>query len=453
MGIGNLLSATQSAVILAIKKTQSLVDKTELALASGKDVNSAIDDPQKYFVAKSLSDQAGDLMTLLDGISIDIKRINETDNGVQGILKLLDQLQSLLSNASADLFSSVNSFSLGDQDIQAILAANPGVTYSPATKSFYEALFPGKGVDWATANASAQSATLVIPPSVTDAQSVGGHLAIITSQEENDFIKSIVMGVSWVGGADSAVEGEWRWSGGPENGQQFWQGLAAGGAVNGMYTNWNAGEPNQSGNEDSLQFLVSGKWNDQSGASLQGFVTEWDSSLLLPSSNNDLSEKAAEYRAQYLEIMDQIDKLAQDSHYQGINLLIGNDLKTMFNMTGTSSLLTKGTDATSKGLGLVDIDFLSRGVVDQAQQQVRDAKDFLRAYSTSVAISLNVISMRLDFTQNSINTHKKASDDLVIADQNQKGAEMLALQVRQQLQFEVLSITEGPNIADVLFGK
>ena len=195
---------------------------------------------------------------------------------------------------------------------------------------------------------------------------------------------------------------------------------------------------------------VNGIWNDYltiNAGFVGGYVTEWDSSLFT-SGGTDVA-KAAQYQAQYLGIMDQIDKIAKDSHYLGIDLLLSNDLKTFFNSTGTSVLTTKGTDATSVGLGLVDIDFLSKAVVDQGQQQVRDAKDILRTYARSLQSDLSVISTRLDFTKSSININQTAADGLVDADQNQEGAQILALNVRQQLQFQVLALTKS-NIANLL---
>ncbi len=51
-------------------------------------------------------------------------------------------------------------------------------------------------------------------------------------------------------------------------------------------------------------------------------------------------------------VLDQIDALAQDSSYNGINLLNGDDLKVTFNETGSSSLTIKGVNFNSTNLGL-----------------------------------------------------------------------------------------------------
>ncbi|MFP6902006.1 MAG: flagellin [Opitutales bacterium] len=101
------------------------------------------------------------------------------------------------------------------------------------------------------------------------------YLATITSQSEQDEIARQIGDVginAWLGGQDTAVEGDWRWTEGPEGkenggqGRQFWTGTSGGSAVGGAYENWGAGEPNNAGDEDYLQISQAsdpaGSWND-----------------------------------------------------------------------------------------------------------------------------------------------------------------------------------------------
>lgn len=107
---------------------------------------------------------------------------------------------------------------------------------------------PKSGVRFALAPATTWTAAEAL------AQSVGGHLASIRSQAENDFIHSTFgnfAGVDrrlWIGFNDRDLEGQWVWSDGSEPG----------------YTNWNPGEPNNSGGiEHYAEMLGSnGRWND-----------------------------------------------------------------------------------------------------------------------------------------------------------------------------------------------
>lgn len=447
--IGNILSGAQNAIVQSIKSTGTILDKVQLRLASGKDVNSAIDNPSSFFISRSLSQKANDLMRLLDDISTSIGAIKAATTGADAILRLIDQADALMDEAAVDLYSGpITSLvsSLSDSDITAILAANPGVIYSPDSQSFYR--LSGATANWNTANTTAQSATLVEPAGVSGVAGVTGHLVNITSQAENDFVNALAPGNAWIGGSDSGVEGEWRWISGPESGQQFWQGAAAGSPVGGAYENWGGGEPNNSGgNEDHVHMRADGLWNDQNAGTSYSYVIEWGASLFSLPVDPELVALAEDYSERYLKILEQIDLLAKDTHYRGIGLLRGNNLRTDFNERRTSFLTTEGMIATSAGLGLATTSFLRLSDLTLAQEEVREARLTLRSYSASLAVDFSVISIRLDFTRNAINVHQDGARDLVAVDQNEAGAELLALQVRQQLQMEALRLSAQPDIS------
>lgn len=100
----------------------------------------------------------------------------------------------------------------------------------------------------------------------------GGHLATIESATENavvwSFADSLTGGSDFffLGGSDSAVEGEWRWVGGPSDGVQFWQGDMNGSPVGGNYANWAASDPDDDGGEGDVLMLTiyhaPGEWGD-----------------------------------------------------------------------------------------------------------------------------------------------------------------------------------------------
>ena len=110
---------------------------------------------------------------------------------------------------------------------------------------------------------------------------MGGHLATVTSAQENAFVFGLTNGAwAWLGGKDDAAEGVWKWTEGPEAGEQFWQGGTGGYAPGGAYENWNPtwwggnSEPNNAGNEDGIHMWGGGYWNDiPLGAGL-GYVVE-----------------------------------------------------------------------------------------------------------------------------------------------------------------------------------
>ena len=108
-----------------------------------------------------------------------------------------------------------------------------------------------------------------------------GYLATVTSADENSFITNYSYNGSktpnsgFLSGTDyqgysPASEGTWTWQSGPEQGKIF-----RSNGTNQMYANWNSGEPNNKSNEDFLQLLTSGYWNDEDADNVGGYVTEW----------------------------------------------------------------------------------------------------------------------------------------------------------------------------------
>ena len=83
--IGNFLSPSQNSQVQAIKQTQRVVDDVQQQLASGKRVNSALDDPQNFFTAQSLQNRSNDLARLLDGIGQGIRTIETANTGLSAI--------------------------------------------------------------------------------------------------------------------------------------------------------------------------------------------------------------------------------------------------------------------------------------------------------------------------------------------------------------------------------
>ena len=160
------------------------------------------------------------------------------------------------------------------------------------------------------------------------------------------------------------------------------------------------------------------------------------------SANNGVNRNA-QVRS-YNALLDQIDQLASDSSFNGINLLQkGSTLVVNFNETQSSQLNIQGFDTTSHGIGLEKLkysDFSTDSALKNVQSKDDKATQQLRTNSTGFASSLSIVQSRQDFTNNMINTLKTGSGNLTLADTNTEGANLLALQTRQQLGTSALSI-------------
>ena len=146
---------------------------------------------------------------------------------------------------------------------------------------------------------------------------------------------------------------------------------------------------------------------------------------------------------QYNDVLTQIDELAGDSGYKGINLLGGTDqsLTVIFNEDRTSSLTIKGVDASSGGLGLtVETNWATNESVDVVLGKIDSAINSLRSMSSEFGNNFSVVQTREEFTQELINVLEEGADKLTLADMNEESANMLALQTRQQLAINSLSL-------------
>ena len=142
-------------------------------------------------------------------------------------------------------------------------------------------------------------------------------------------------------------------------------------------------------------------------------------------------------------ILDQIDQLAKDSGYKGVNLLGGTDqsLTVIFNEDRSSNLTIQGVDASANGLSISRVsDWGSNTNIDGSITQVEDAINELRNMASEFGNNYSVVQTREDFTDNLINVLEEGSDKLVLADMNEESANMLALQTRQQLAINSLSL-------------
>ncbi|WP_430972889.1 PKD domain-containing protein [Sunxiuqinia rutila] len=149
--------------------------------------------------------------------------------------------------------------------------------YLPATGHFYQYI-SSPGISWTDAKLAAEAKRY---------HNLKGYLATIKSKSENDFIWTKVQGVGWIGASDAQKEGDWRWVTGPAADRTlFWRGNYNGAPVNGEYSFWSSGEPNNLGDEDYAHINQNPAYKDKSWNDLpdgggdgyyfpQGYIVEF----------------------------------------------------------------------------------------------------------------------------------------------------------------------------------
>jgi len=156
---------------------------------------------------------------------------------------------------------------------------------------------------------------------------------------------------------------------------------------------------------------------------------------------------------QYEEVLSQIDFLAADSGYKGVNLLDSTAVThtVKFDEQGDSSLTMTGFDASAQGATLslsthgTNAWVSAGGSADKAEinsaiAKLDSARSALRTEAQKLSTNLSTITIRQDFTKGMINTLEDGAAELTNADMNEEGANMLMLQTRQSLGTTSLSL-------------
>ena len=166
---GIVLTAATRQNLLSAQGTADLLGTTQNRLATGKKVNSALDNPLNFFTAQSLDSRAGDLSGLLDGISNGIQTIQAANTGITNIQKLVDSAKSVANQAKATAITTTGT-STADYASSAS-AATISFTIDGVAKSF--SLASGSSLDTAIAGLNTAAGS-----SVFSKDSTGKRIAV-----------------------------------------------------------------------------------------------------------------------------------------------------------------------------------------------------------------------------------------------------------------------------------
>ena len=169
---------------------------------------------------------------------------------------------------------------------------------------------------------------------------------------------------------------------------------------------------------------------------------------------------------QYNTLITQIDNLARDAEFQGLNLVNGSGsvLKVEFGKSSLSILNINSVDLRSDSTGLdltsaggpgtlgghqFTVSSLASAAIDAAIAELDAAATTLRSNASTLGSNVGLLQTRLDFTNKYVNDLTEGAGKLTLADINEEGANLVALQTRQQLGITALAFA-GQSEASVL---
>lgn len=502
-----VLSAGVRQNLLALQETADLMSLTQNRLATGKRVNSALDNPTNFFTSQGLHARANDLNGLLDSISQAQQTLNLTDQGITSLTKLVDSAKSIAKQAmqspppgstaynaftvagaapTAEALGTVTGSGLGatlgaGNGGNLVITAN-GTDYTvplvdgddiSTIVSKINAVTGAGGANLVTAsdNGSGQlkldavtaDVDFSINASTDDVTSAALGLTEGTAHNSTSLLDNLItnggaagdtLTVKINGGADQIITfgtGAGQISTLAELNTVIgsFTGLGAGSGANGSAVTFNVSTAS-SQNSLLLTSSTAGVTTTLGLGGLTGITTQGTATVGAP----DFTRTSLEN--DFNNVLTQIDALAGDSTYNGINLLMGDQLKIVFNETGTSSLTVQGVTFDSAGLGLSAVStgtFQNNANIDAVLGTVDNALKTLRTQASAFGSNLNTVQTRQDFTKGLIQTLETGGDALVLADTNEEGANLLALQTRQSLSSTALSLSAQNDQAVLrLFG-
>ena len=370
------LTASMRSNLLSLQNTQSLMDMTQERLSTGKKVNSAIDNPSSYYTAQSLTNRAGDLEALLDSMGQAVQTIKAANEGIESITSFVEQAKAIANSAR-------------DTAVVEEVASNE---------------MAGKGDE---STFMAQNTEISVK--------IGDKTYSYEVEADIDYADTVN-----TDHLDTLVG----------------------------YLNNNATGDNikQALADANLTFAVEGnsivlKAADTTKDVAKTVVSVSGGGMEL---NGTINPNARDtYVEQFNSILTQIDQLASDASYKGVNLLKGEDLKVVFNEDRSSFLEVEGDHADASHLELTEATaavWNDNTGLDGAITAIDGAINKLRDMATKFGNNYSIVETRQEFTENLINVLEEGADDLTLADMNEESANMLALQTRQQLATNSLSL-------------
>jgi flagellin len=439
MGMKNALSS--------LDNIQGQIDSTNKRLATGKKVNSALDNALNYFVADSFSSKARGLQSIMDNIGLGLNVIKQTDKALSSIKASFEQAEGMMRaamNTAGTNAKGTSNFSFrnpltGAADASQLLAEGAG-------GSSTNRLQAGDTIQVNLVRVNAAGTATVV--------GTGTTLTTAATTTVQNLLDNINTNTSInLAGQSARVSAYLNDSGNIV-----------------VENNVNGTDP-ATGETFALQFVVNtaggGTQTQNNALDIFGFsgavgatpsATGTGTQTVVMLGSATLQEPRTSAAKSFREVLTQIRNTALDAGYNGTNLLQGDFLRTGFNEDDSTSITTQGRriDASALGFQLDNIltasgdafrDFQSNDELSAALAKVRAAKVTISGLSTTFSSNANLMTNRQDFTKFAAKNFTDGADLLTLADINEEGATLASLQTKQQLSVQALSLANQSDQA------
>jgi flagellin-like hook-associated protein FlgL len=404
-----VLTAAVRQNLLSLQDTAALLSTTQTRLATGKKVNSALDNPTNFFTAAGLDARASDISNLLDSIGNGVQVLQAADTGITSLQKLVDTAKSIANQAlqQPSGYSTKSSVQFTGTGVAAGPPPAPGATAADLTTSKLNT-----GVFTFTNSTGAVVTITVATPPVA----FNPVAKTATVQSLDQFNQALaISGVNLsavITGPDSLT-----FTSTNDGAGQVITGTAAPAAPVAL---------------DAINVSANAAGGGAGGA-------------VVPAVPDPVSQTArATLVSQYNQIITQIATTAQDASFNGINLLDGNSLKMVFDETGKSTLTIAGVTFDPAGLGLGSLtagtDFTDNVLTGKVLTALNTASVELRSQASAFGANLSIVQIRQDFSKKLINVLQTGSANLTLADNNEEAANSQALSTRQSIATSALAL-------------
>jgi flagellin-like hook-associated protein FlgL len=490
---GIVLSAGVRQNLLALQTTAQQMSVTQNRLATGKKVNSALDNPINFFTAAGLQTRAGDLGALLDAMSNGVQTIQAANNGLTAMTTVVEQMQATVQQASQDSSFQSTDFTMDNTAIGHTAVKNLTFSGGNVTGSVNVALNTvdsnaaltaasklnngaGGSIDATGGDITFTINTHTVTLSQTAANAVTGKYTLseletaintqvgasakVNATDDGAGGHLILTSTNTAGASDSVTVGNFTGSASPD---ASLLGYAAGASATASGADGAVNTIDQMVTAINTNGSLTGKVkaaNDNGSLRITSLSTA-DLTVVGADATNTINGGTGPGNTQTIggnivrgnlvtqfnNLIGQLNSIAGDASYNGINLLVGDTLKLVFNETNTSSISItsqdpNGVNATTLGLtAATGAEFSSNTQLSSRLTQLQNGLIKLRSQSADFGSNLSLVENRQNFTKQMINTLQTGSDNLVLADTNEEGANMLALQTRQQLSITALSLS------------